>query len=244
MNIPISILFFTSTKQHYGHKDVYSVTLKHFDNQLPLCNFPVKIAHIKVTPGDEVLAESMEKELVNFGFKVITTTAGWQRGTSHQIGYMGDVVKMSKELSIYKNNHILWLEDDSLMVSHKLPLSGILQRMVQLVDSSPEILTTRFLRRGDFSTSPILKSEELYFYSPHFNFQPAIMRSRDFYQACRVLEANPQAAQTVQCEMLWRLILAPMSPIEHKHIVWFPDYAETIHTGVPDYLKIKEELGL
>lgn len=245
-SIPISLLYFTSTKQHYDHKDVYLVTLNHLDKEIPLLNFKVKVAHIKITPGEEALAETMEKELVGRGFKVLTTTAGWKRGTSHQIGYMSDVIKISKELSVYENNHVMWLEDDSLMVSNKPPLIGVLHKMIQLVESSPEILTARFLRRGDLSTSPIMKKDESgdFFYSPHFNFQPAIMRSRDFYQACRVIEANPEATAQVQCEMLWRLVLAPLSPSDYKHIVWYPDFAETIHIGVPDYLKIKAELGL
>lgn len=242
--IPISLLFFTSTKGHFGHKDVYLTTLNHLERQIPLATFAAKVAHIKVGTDDGEAGARMATELERRGFKVIQTVADWKRGTSHQQAYMADVVRVSKEVSIYANPHIWWLEDDEAIRCHEGSLEEVLARMVRLVESSPDVLSARFLRAGDLASSPILKQEKDHFWSPHLNFQEPLMRSRDFDLVCKIIEHNWAQIQQIQCEMLWRLMLAPFSRSELKHIVWNPGYAETIHLGTPDYPRLKQELGL
>lgn len=246
MSIPISLCLFTSTKGHWGRRTDYEVTLNHWDRQIPLDDFAVKVAHLKVSPGDGEIAVTMERELVRRGFKVLTTTTEWSRGMSHQVAYMEDVVKMSKEPMLYRSPYILWLEDDSVAVCIKYPLRRLLAESVRLLEGNPDHLTVRLLRAGDLDTSPVLKHETGYFYSPHFNFQPAIMRSTTFYLGALVVERNWHLAATAQCEMLWRLVLAPMSRSNLCHIVWHPEVAHTVHLGCPqdDYAKALKQLDL
>src|SRR3954470_5278945 len=106
--LPITLCLFTSTKGHFGHKDVYRATLTHLDRQLPISLFGQRVAHLKVTPGDEAIAADMVADLTAHGFKVLTTVADWSRGQSHQAAYMADVVKLSKEPSIYEQPYVLW----------------------------------------------------------------------------------------------------------------------------------------
>lgn len=244
MKLPISLMFMTSTKGHFGHKEVYLSTLNHLDRQIPLSYFRVKVAHIKITPGEEVFAQEMRKKLETFGFEVMERVAAWSRGQSHQQEYMKDLIKVSKNEKLYRNNFVLWLEDDSTMYSEKDSLERILTRMVLFLENRQDTASARFLRKGDFSTSPILKEEGDFFWSPHFNFQPSILRSRDFYLGCKAIEDNFNNILNIQSEMLWRLVLAPFSRSELKHIVWHPDYAETHHLGSPEYPELKKKLNL
>lgn len=236
-NIPIALLFFTSTKGHFGFKKIYADTLEHLNKQIPLGNFTQKIGHIKVSPGEEELGEKMKSDLINYGFDdVILTVADWSRGVVHQNEYMRDVIRVSQKQNIYSCPYVLWLEDDSPFTSHPVSLETCLNRMTKMLDASPDILSVRFLRRPDLPSSPIIPSgNEEYFWSPHFNFQPVIMRSRDFYLACKIIDDNFESTKNIQCEMLWRLVLGPFSSEEKKHAVWYPDYGETFHIGIQDY---------
>lgn len=242
--IPISLLFFTSTKQHFGFSDVYLTTLNHLNKRIPLYDFSVKIAHVKVTPGQEGVGNDIEKELVSRGFKVIKTTADWSRGLSHGNSYLKDQIKVSLEQSIYQNPHILFLEDDSTIECDKMPISALLARMTSMLDADKELLTVRLLRAPDLASSPIDMPMGDFFYSPHTNFQPLVMRSIHFYLMLKFIEDNMEKLSSVQCEMVWRIILAQFSRSQFKHAVFYPDFAWTTHLGVPNYLEIKKSLNL
>lgn len=245
--LPISICFFTSTKGHFGHKDVYRKTLLHLDRQLSLDSFGGKFAHIKVTPGEEDIALEMAHILESWGFEVEQTVASWHRGNSHQSAYMSDVVKLSKNPAIYHQPYVLWLEDDSTITPRKTGIWDLLGSSCQRLKEDNELVSVRLLRKGDLASSPMvepMKEGDNFFYSPHFNFQPAILRSRDFYLACKVVEDNPGATAVTQCEMLWRFILANFSRSDKKHMVYHPGYAETIHLGTPEYPNLVKELSL
>ena len=220
-------------------------TLDHFHSQIPLECFGAKIAHIKVTPEEEMVGDAMEKELAARGFKVIKTVAEWTRGTSHQQAYLSDVIKVSKEPSIYQYPHVIWVEDDSPILTHKDTLETVLARMVKVIESSPDTLSARFIRRGDYEGGvPSLLTNQDHFFSPYTDFQPAIWRARDFYLATKIIEDNwgREWVQHTQCEALWRMITDSFSRSPLKHLVWLPDYAESIHLGSPDYPELKKRL--
>jgi hypothetical protein len=245
MNIPISLMFFTSTKGHYGHKGMYLDTLNHLDRQIPLTSFSVKVAHIKVSPDETGVASVMEKNLVDRGFKTILTVGSWERGTSHQWAYLEDQRRMSTEWSLYKNPHVLLLEDDSPFVCHKDSLEACLYHMSLRIDASPDTLTFRFIRRADYDGGvPHLRDEANCFWSPYTDFQPMMLRSRDYYLLHKAIEDNWDKVKHLQSEMLWRVMLAGFSRTEYKHLVWLPDYAESYHLGVPDYLNVRKTLNL
>lgn len=244
IKIPLTLVFMTSTKQHHGYKDVYLATLNHFDRQLPLSQIATKVAHVKVSPSEQILGDEMEAELVRRGFKVLKTVASWQRGLSHQSGYASDLLKVSLEPSIYANPYMLWLEDDSLMQANRGTLDQLLSRMTKMLDDSPDLLSMRLVRRGDERAAPIVSTSIDHFYSEHFNFNSPILRTRDFYLVNKMIEDNAASLSQIQIEMVWRLVFAPFSRSDLKHAVFWPDYAESVHLDVPDYPQLKVSLGL
>ena len=216
----ITFCFYTSTKGHFNRKTDWRLTLNHWDKQAPLSSFGLLVAHIKVTPGEEGLAAAMESEMRDRGFHVIQTLGGWTRGMSHQNGYMEDCIKVSKDRDIYDCPYYLHVEDDSPIVPHVGDLTDLLKDSVELLQNH-ETLTVRPMRRGDDKGPTTAPSDDpRLFWSEHVNFQPLLMRSLDFYRVGLALEANPQARQQIQCEMLWRLILANFSRSPYKHAVW------------------------
>lgn len=234
LELPITIVFFTSTKGHFGRKTDWEITLNHLDKQIPLRYFNL-VAHIKITPGEESFAAEMAGKLQERGFNVTQTVGQWSRGLNHGANYLGDQARMSKNPLIYKRPYVLFLEDDSPTIS-TVPLESLLLRSCDMLEKDHELLTVRVMRRND-DRGPIFDHPEpnpQYFYSCDVSFQPLIIRSIDFYRLGMLLEANPQACEQVHCERLWRLLLDHFSRSNFKHLVYEADYAETIHIGVPE----------
>ncbi len=232
--LPISFVLYASTKGHYGRKGDWRLTLDHWDRQIPLAAFGERIAHLKVSPDEGSLGADMALELRARGFRVLVTNAGWSRGLVHQGAYMADCVTVSKERTLYKQPYYLHVEDDSVICS-SIPLEDLLLRACQMLADDHEMLTARVARKGDDRgptvTPPTVDSR--CYWSEHVNLQPLLMRSLDFYRLALMLEANPQACETVQCEALWAAILRGFSRSPYKHLVWELDHAHTVHLGVP-----------
>ncbi len=247
-HLPISLVFFTSTKGHFGRKTDWKLTLNHWEKQLPLSLFGERIAHIKISEGDQALATEMAIELVARGFHVIETVGSWSRGLSHGAAYLGDQVTVSKEARLYRQPYLLFLEDDSLAISSEIPLEDLLLQSCQRVAENHELLTVRLARphddRGPTAAHP--QPDRRFYYSQDLNFQPLVMRSLDFYRLCLALEANPEACQNVQCERLWRLILDSFSRSPFRHIVYEPSFAHTAHIGIPqpEHEQLVKQLSL
>jgi hypothetical protein len=245
--LPITLALFSSTKGHFKHRDVYRATLAHWDRALPISSFGQRVAHVKISLGQEAIGEQMATDLRALGFHVLTTTADWSRGLSHGANYLGDMVKVSKDARVYTQPYLLILEDDTPLQAYGATLDDILLRSCQLLATNHELVSVRTIRRGDYEGGvPQLAEAEngRAFYSPNLDFQTPILRSLDFYRIGMLLEANPQACQSVQCEMLFRLLCEPLSRSPHKHLVWKPEHIEALHLGTPDYLNLKASLNL
>lgn len=235
--LPITLALFTSTKGHFGCRDLYKATLTHWDRQIPLGLFGARVAHVKVTPGDEEIAAEMMADLTARGFRVLQTVADWHRGLSHGASYLSDMVTVSKERATYTQPYFLLVEDDSPVVVHDGNLEDLLLKSCAMLETDHEMVTARVMRRGDDRgpTVDLGLIDERFFWSVDTNFQPLVMRSLDYYRLCIALETNPDACARVQCERLWRLILDSFSRSPYKHLVWEIDHAETVHLGTQDY---------
>lgn len=247
--LPICLGLFTSTKGHFGRKTDWEITINHWDRQVPLSLFGHRIAHIKVTPGDEELAADIKGKLEGHGFQVLMTTADWSRGLSHGAAYLGDMVTVSKQSEVHTQPYFLLLEDDSPVVCHGCSLEDLLLRSCHLLATNHKLVTARLIRKGDYDGGvPTLGEAEegRAFYSPHTDFQPLLIRSLDFYRLGMILEANPQACAQTQCEQLWAVILRQFSRSAHRHLVWKPFWAETAHIGAPqeDHVQTIRQLNL
>jgi hypothetical protein len=244
-----TLLMFATTSGHYGCRTIYRATLDHLDRLLPLVQWGARLFSVKAKPGEEWIAEIMKGELERRGFIVEVAVAPWQRGLSHYAEYLKDMIRMSQHPAVYDNPLVYWSDDDYLSIVHRDPFPRVLHRMCQLVESSPDILTARFLREQDEDAlapdrTVAIETERDIAWSRHWNLQPLIMRSRDMHRACKVIEDNWAQATQMHGEALWREVLAPLSRSERKHAVWLPSYAQVVNLGVPDYAAVAARLGL
>lgn len=247
--LPITLLLFLTTKGYGGCNTIYQTMLDGWKTQIPLEAFGMRYAHLKITPGDEAIAEAITTDLRRRGFIVESATASWQRGQDHFNNYLSDQIKVSKDVRIYDNPLVLWIDHDYVPVCHVDSLPMVLNRMCQLVQSSPEILTSRFLREQDENAlapdrTVAIDSENNLAWSKHVNWQPIVMRSTHYHLVCKIIEDNWSVATKMHGEALWREVMAPFSRSDRKHAVWLPGYAQVANLGVPDYLAVAKRFNL
>lgn len=235
-----------TTKGHFGCRTIYRSTLDHFNRQIPLSLFNLRYAHIKITPGEEAIADIMRSDLESRGFIVGSETAPWTRGHSHFTEYLKDQIKVSKDPRIYDSQYVMFMDDDYPILCHRDPLLKVINRMKDMIGSDPDMLTIRFPREGESQDHLRIEDDPSkdILWSKDVNWQPMVLRSRDFHRLCKTIEDNWTTAVQMHGEALWREVLAPMSRSIHKHAVWFPSYAEVANLGVSNYLQVSERLGL
>lgn len=242
--LPIALCLFTTTKPHFGHY-TYLDTLNYLARQIPLDQFGARYAHIKVTPGQEVIAAEMVRELEARGFVVEQTVAAWSRGTSHQVGYLADMRKASQSPVIQSQPYMLLQEDDSPFTCHLGHLDTCLYGMTKALASNHNLVSTRFIRRCDWDGGvPVIRKAGDHFFSPNLDFQPMIVRSRDYLLANKVIEDHWSELGHLQCELVMRIAFDTLTRATERHMVWLPEYAETYHLGTPDYSALRQSLRL
>lgn len=242
-----TLLMFMTTSGHYGCRTIYRTTLDYLDRQLPLGQWGARVAHIKAKPGEEWIVDIMKADLEMRGFVVESAVAPWERGASHFAEYLKDQIKMSQHPAVCDNPWVYWTDDDYCAICHDDPFPMVLHRMQQIVDSDPNTLSMRFLREQDedaLKHAICTYPRKGYGFHAHFNWQPVLLRSRDFTLALKVIEDNWAQATQMHGEALWREVLKPFSRSEHKHAVWLPEYAQVANIGVPDYASVAARLGL
>lgn len=242
--LPIAICLFTSTKGHFGHSTL-EATLRHLDRQIPLSQFGGLYAHIKVTPGEEAVADAMLNELCLYGFVVEQTVGAWSRGTSHGQEYLKDQRKASQSRVVQSQPYTLLLEDDSTMSPAKGDLITLLSQMVTSLEIDHNLVSTRFIRACDwYGGVPTIGPVGDTFYSPNHDMQPGIVRSRDYLIAHKIIEDNWAQLSHLQCELVMRIALDTLSRSPNRHMVWHPSKGESIHLGTPEYPALKASLNL
>ena len=245
--IPATLLMFATSRGHYGCNTIYQATIDHLNKHLPLSEWAGLLFHIKIAPGEELAGEKMKSDLQARGFTVETEFADWKRGQSHFSEYLKDQIKMSRHPMVRDNPFVYWTDDDYLAVTHKANYPYVLNRMIDIVQSSQDILSSRFLRENDTLepiTENVNENHPDFFYSRDFNWQPLIIRSRDFYLSCKMIEDNWPVACQMHGEALWREVMSGMSRSKNKHAVWHPSYAEVANLGVKQYFDIASRFNL
>lgn len=240
-------MLFVTTKGHFGRKTDWITTLNNINRQFPLKQFAGKIASLKISPGEEAIGKDIEDQLISFGFKVLIKTASWSRGTNHQVAYNEDIYRLSIDPLINKQPYVWWLEDDGILDMHGRSLESLLSDSIDMLSEDADLLTVRVRRRGDDrGPEACPATNPHFFYSTDFNFQPAVLRSRDFQLAALFIARNPHLTSQVQIEALWRIILNNFTRKPSCHAVWECDWAEVYHIGVPqsDYEQTLNKLGI
>ena len=192
--IPITFCLMTTTKGHFGVKTRYVQTLNSFKDELPLSEYAARMAHIKVSPGEDDLMEEMTGNLKTYGFDVWQTKGAWQHGQdSHQLEYLKDTLKMVNEV---KTPYVMMVEDDWQVRAFHGPFISYLLRAVGYLEDDPGLVQVRIPRwsnefdringlmaKHGLPRSAHRGNDGYHFRSDDFSMNPAIYRTRDLRAA-------------------------------------------------------------
>lgn len=187
------VCFFTSTKGHFKNKTIYKHTLQNLEQKL--ASTTKVFAHIKVTPGEEWIADEIESIIISiFPNTIVFQTIGqWNHidGSSH-FEYLKDIHTLFEKSRYY--NYALFLEDDwlfndktAIAFYHEVELDFAeeMNRAKGWLKAVPEIFCYRWLRNDPEIASRTGAKLDfgnlLYSQQKEFSFNPCIVRPKEMF---------------------------------------------------------------
>jgi hypothetical protein len=189
------VCFFTSTKGHFKNKTIYKHTLENLEKDL--ASTTKIFVHIKVTPGEEEIANNMAQTITSiFPDAQITQTVGqWNHvdGSSHY-EYLKDIHTLFEKARYY--NYALFLEDDWLFNNNayvafyrhndiKLDFREEMRKAKGWLKGVPEIFCYRWLRDDPTIDERTDAKKDfgglLYSQNKEFSFNPCVIRPKEMF---------------------------------------------------------------
>ncbi len=228
------LCFFTSTKGHYG-RDTYQYTSNDlFKKSFLIRETFTKVAHIKVSPGEEAKHKEMKEWLLNKGFNhVIESYGNWKHNDiSHGSEYLKDIAKMFDFCRHHQFG--LWLEDD--FIFHNEDLDKDINFARELMDKIPDVRHFRWTRKDQFDnierTAASLATNNLYGNRSEFSFNPCFINpSIQSLISKYCLMHNPHP----HCEMAYTISNLRFSSCQHPFV--FQDNHVVEHIGTEQFIK-------
>jgi len=248
-----SLNFFTSTKGHFNCKNIYKYTLNDlFKKSIIFKSLSYKIAHIKISEGEESIGSEMEKFLYSdFKFdKVLTTVGKWSHsdGSSH-FEYLKDINKL---YSWYELSNIPfgihWEDDFCFNIENA---DDFIKRGFDFIKYNHNKLTFRYTREGD---EDILQRTNAKIYVPYnydniyqsvyaqdneFSFNPTFLRNSDMKYISK-FAAKTYPNIHAHCERAFGLVANYLNSEKNTFGFYedrfcFVDNKILTHIGTPDF---------
>jgi len=244
----IALCFFTSTKGHYDIRSRFKETVVNINLQVPIRDFCCAVAHIKITPGEQDIADDMQKTLESYGFQVEKTTADWRHADqSHQSEYLKDIKRIFNLKEVQACEYALFQEDDITIHPRKHDLRYYLYKSTSILKNNTDVISVRIPRasnererinklkqkHGIFSKTADSDEKELYFFASDFSNNPHLIRPRDMRNALILMERHPQSFMQ-HSEMGLGPAIKYFSYSDMPIAIFNPDQIVGRHIGVID----------
>lgn len=237
------IAMYTSTKGHFGNKNIYKETVKSLDDRLLGVD---KIVHIKYSKGDEDQLANMTQFFDEHNWKVINTKGEWSHGDgSHAIQYYKDKLTLFSHPLVQKHKYALFIEDDWLINRIHTPL---LEKAESFLSNNLNKLCVRFNAKGQKVPDFTFETKDHLFCSqgpkatrwgPTMTFQPTVVRTTEWYHAVKWInntaDNDPDLFNNIHCELISGQAMKRFSD-DPQPFCFFNDqmfWAE--HIGYEDY---------
>lgn len=244
--IPVSITFYCTTLGHFKYQYCYKHSLSHLNEKLSLSSFNSLDAHIKISSGQDDVANEIKSDLKNFGFNVYTTEKDWNRkGNNHAAGYYADMLTLMSTTTVQQSPYVLLLEDDWLINCEK-DLALYLSKGIELLKKCPEILCVRIndeinkdvTKSARVSNEIYLQNEDYSDFGATLTFQPTIMRARDWLAAVRFINKNWGQFKCSHCEIVSGHVMRYLFSDSSRPFAFFdPDQINATHIGSEEFAK-------
>lgn len=140
----ITLCLYTSTKGHFGRKDIYQKTVNSLLAQFPAERWGRMIASIKYDDASYEQCSCMATWLQDKGFLVISDKGEWKHGdSSHQLGYLGDMARIN---DCVQTEYLAHFEDDFLIKSLDDSLNDWPEKATAILKNYQNIIQVRVPR--------------------------------------------------------------------------------------------------
>lgn len=248
----LGLVLFTSTKGHFGRKDIYDISLQKLEDQCggALENvFSNRFAHIKISPGEEDIGKNIRDNLEsNWGFEVKSTIGGWEHDSiSHWDGYTGDILKAFSDDCVHKCEFSLFFEDDSPPKSRDFPAAT--QMAMAALKRYKDKVSVMFYRGKDLPDREdaygkldgfnriFFQKQNFTEWGPTFPFQPTVVRTRDIYQAYRVITQNYEKLKHLHIELISGMGMKTLTSDPEPFLFVDPEFCHSLHIGTPEFIE-------
>lgn len=236
----INLVLFTSTKGHFGNKEIYQKTLEDLFKKID-SNLFFKFAHIKVSPDEEGVAKEMTEFLLSFGFFVDQTIGSWSHNDhqSHAVGYTQDIIKSFNNDRLHLQEHSLWLEDDWLFNVKKFDLEYYINYAIKQLKVNKDLLCFRFNHEIHEINKDNNINKDIYYiqtdkstpYGSTFTFQPNITRTRDTWLAYKFINEYWSHIKNMHIELQSGWGFKHLTSISEHFAFFDPEYINCTHIG-------------
>lgn len=234
----LAIVLFTTTKGHYGRKDLYKFTVNNLLNRLFEINYQL-FAHIKYGDGEENQVLEMSNWLQEKGAKILLSKGDWSHHSkSHAEEYTKDITRAFLDSRINEYQFSLFQEDDFCLTGS---VTKFLYEGIRILQKYPHILSVRANHGPETpEENKIVKMREDDFFKqgknytpwgPTFTFQPTVVRTRDMMQAYRLIRDNWEKLKNNHIELTSGMALKTLSDDPLPFCFIDPKVCHSIHIG-------------
>lgn len=236
----MNLCFFTTTKGHFGRKDIYKITVENLFSKVPYHYFFNRVAHIKVSPGEESVADEMEGYLTSRKFHVLKSLGEWQHHKmSHGYEYNKDIYAMFSNDIVGRDRFSLWLEDDWILNGEDVGYK--LSEAQNFLKFDPNYLSVRvnaerydddkILDNGKFK----VQKENYTNWGPTFTFQPTVVKTDSIHYAYTLLRRNWEQMKHLHVELQSTYCIRGLVANPTPFAMFDYDQLNCTHIGAPPF---------
>jgi hypothetical protein len=238
----INLIFFMTTKGHFGRNNLYKYSLKNF-NSFNLQDLFDKYLSIKVFKGDEKLGEEISKEINYNTFTWYNPDPKINNDSPYKdyayyllTNYLADIVNLYSQENLLNNEYTFIYEDDSPIIINNNNFQYYIEEAKKKLEKNSDIFSVHFQRIGLFKDSIEYNNIDIKsnFTEPHdYNFQNQLLRTKDMFKVAQLIKENWQKLQYIHTERAVKLGINLLNQ-NFKHISFNPKDAHSIHIGTED----------
>jgi hypothetical protein len=247
-NLSLNLIWFQTTKGHFGRKDLYLKTFNNLVKHIDLDKFDYKVFSLKVFKND-----SEESALILENFKGFNYKFVWENldprindessykdyGYYLLTNYLWDISHCYLKLKDSAHSKYCYLvEDDSPEIIYSNNLEFYLSKAIEKLEENPSIFSVHFKREGDILENNTNRS--LFLPDNHdYNFQNQVFRTEDMIKVAEKIKENYRDLSDIHTERAVRTAIYMVNP-NYKFISFNPSFVHSIHIGIEQPEKLTE----
>lgn len=238
----LGLCVFTTTKGHYGREGLYKLTIENLKELGVLNKFNYKVVHIKQFGDDSDKLNAISEYFLRNGFFIITSKKEkTEKLEEYHNEYQKDITKMFSSGLVNRSEFSLWLEDDWI-IKTKENLWDQFQYGCAILKNEKDLLSVRINHEFPTKDKYIAYNHKIFLqgdnytqWGPTFTFQPTIVRTRDAYQAYRLINQNSKNIGHLHIELQSGIGFKALSEFKNPFAFFNPKDINAIHIGAPPF---------